>query len=77
LEQTGVLDALTTVLVGLYEEPERPMNAIDYIKRYMGAPLNVDVEGLKRENDSLKIEVEKLRKQQQQRDANAQKNDAV
>jgi len=35
------------VLVGLYEEPERPGNAVDYIKRYMGAPANVDVEGLK------------------------------
>ena len=23
------------VLVGLYEEPERPPNAVDYIKRYM------------------------------------------
>jgi hypothetical protein len=35
------------VLVGLYEEPDRPGNAVDYIKRYMGAPANVDVEGLK------------------------------
>lgn len=35
------------MLVGLYEEPERPENAVDYIKRYMGAPVNVDVEGLR------------------------------
>lgn len=35
------------MLVGLYEEPERPGNAVDYIKRYMGASVNVDVEGLK------------------------------
>ena len=47
--------------MGLYEEPERPQNAIDYIKRYIGAPQNVDVEGLKRENDMLKAEVERLR----------------
>ena len=33
-----MIDALTKVLVGLYEEPERPPNAVDYIKRYMGAP---------------------------------------
>jgi hypothetical protein len=33
--------------VGLYEEPERPSHAVDYIKRYMGAPSNVDVEALK------------------------------
>jgi hypothetical protein len=44
LEKSGVIDALTKVLVGLYEEPERPPNAVDYIKRYMGAPTGVDVE---------------------------------
>ena len=42
------------VLVGLYEEPERPANAVDYIKRYMGAPANIDVE-------ALRLEVEQLR----------------
>eukprot|EP00980_Cylindrotheca_fusiformis_P000660 scaffold160_cov136-Cylindrotheca_fusiformis.AAC.7 len=62
LDKSGVLDALTRVLVGLYEEPERPQNAIDYVKRYLGAPENVDVEGLKRENEQLKQELEKLRK---------------
>ena len=31
----------TQVLVGLYEEPERPANAVDYIKRYLGAPAGV------------------------------------
>lgn len=65
LEKTGVLDALTKVLVGLYEEPERPTNAIEYIKRYIGAPQNVDVEGLKRENEQLRSELEKLRKSSQ------------
>ena len=35
LEKSGVIDALTKVLVGLYEEPERPPNAVDYIKRYL------------------------------------------
>lgn len=63
LEQTGVLDALTKVLVGLYEEPERPQHAVDYIKRYIGAPPNVDVDGLKRENKQLKQELLQLKKQ--------------
>jgi hypothetical protein len=54
LEKSGVIDALTKVLVGLYEEPERPPNAVDYIKRYMGAPSGVDVEALKAENEMLR-----------------------
>jgi predicted ATP-grasp superfamily ATP-dependent carboligase len=58
-----VLDALTKVLVGLYEEPDRPANALEYMRRYLGAPAAVDVEGLKRENEELKFKVEKLKKQ--------------
>jgi HPt (histidine-containing phosphotransfer) domain-containing protein len=49
------------VLVGLYEEPERPSNAVDYIKRYMGAPTNVDVEAIKAENESLKKQIKELK----------------
>lgn len=30
LEKTGVMDALTKVLVALYEEPDKPENAIEY-----------------------------------------------
>ena len=51
------------MLVGLFEEPERPNNAIEYVKKYLGAPANVDIDGLKRENDQLKAEVDKLRRQ--------------
>jgi hypothetical protein len=42
------------VLVGLYEEPERPPNAVDYIKRYMGAPTGIDVEALRQENENVR-----------------------
>lgn len=38
LEDHGVIRQLTRVLVGLYETPERPLNALDYIKRHLGAP---------------------------------------
>jgi hypothetical protein len=47
---------LLAVLVGLYEEPERPQNAVDYIKRYMGAPTGIDVEALRAECDQLRKE---------------------
>ena len=66
LEKSGVIDALTKVLVGLYEEPERPPNAVDYIKRYMGAPTGVDVEALRIENEELKKEVVELRATQEE-----------
>ena len=56
LERAGVIDQLTKVLVGLYEEPEKPGNAIEFIKKYLGAPSDTDVEQLKAENDSLKKE---------------------
>ena len=51
---TALLYFTTTVLVGLYEEPERPQNAVDYIKRYMGAPTGIDVEALKAECEQLR-----------------------
>ena len=60
LETTGVLETLTKVLVGLYEEPERPDNALEYIKRYLGAPKNVDVAGLKLENENLRRQLAAL-----------------
>mmetsp|Transcript_18110 Transcript_18110/g.27618 ORF Transcript_18110/g.27618 Transcript_18110/m.27618 type:complete len:138 (+) Transcript_18110:56-469(+) len=75
LEKSGVVDALTKVLVGLYEEPERPVNAIEYIKRYLGASSSNNNSGknsnnnnmsdglsnsIKKENEELKAKVEKL-----------------
>lgn len=36
LEQTGAIDQLTKVLVGLYEEPEKPTDAVEFIKKYLG-----------------------------------------
>ena len=54
LEKTGVIDQLTKVLVGLYEEPEKPSNAVDFIKKCLGAPSDTDVDILKADNEELK-----------------------
>lgn len=50
-------------MVGLYEETDRPPNAIDYIKKYLGSPANVDVDTLRTENEEMKAKIKELTKQ--------------
>uniref|UniRef100_A0A7S1E740 c-Myc-binding protein n=1 Tax=Hemiselmis andersenii TaxID=464988 RepID=A0A7S1E740_HEMAN len=63
LERSGVIDALTKVLVALYEEPEKPANALDFIKQYLGAPTSGDVETMRAEKDELVKKNEEMTKQ--------------
>nr|XP_046274453.1 C-Myc-binding protein [Scatophagus argus] len=51
LEKSGVLDAITSVLVALYEETDKPNNALDYIKLHLGASASEpeDAEALRME----------------------------
>uniref|UniRef100_A0A4W6DS52 MYC binding protein n=1 Tax=Lates calcarifer TaxID=8187 RepID=A0A4W6DS52_LATCA len=51
LEKSGVLDTITSVLVALYEETEKPNNALDFIKLHLGAagPEPADAEALRME----------------------------
>ena len=53
LEKAGVIDQLTKVLVGLYEDPDKGGDAIGKIKKDLGAPSDGDIEGLRRENEEL------------------------
>ncbi|XP_052708232.1 c-Myc-binding protein-like isoform X1 [Crassostrea angulata] len=73
LEKAGVLDALTKVLVGLYEEPEKPNNALDFLKQHLGAsgPETADVEALKLEVTELRQKVEQLTEENQELKAKA------
>lgn len=48
------------MLVGLYEEPEKPGNVNDYIKKSMGAPSDTDVDTLMSENEDLKRQLQDL-----------------
>mmetsp|Transcript_10909 Transcript_10909/g.16359 ORF Transcript_10909/g.16359 Transcript_10909/m.16359 type:complete len:95 (-) Transcript_10909:321-605(-) len=64
LEKTGVTDALTKVMVGLYEEPDRPPNAIDYIKKYLGAQGGTtEYDLMKKDNEDLKKQIKQLETQ--------------
>ncbi|XP_056271104.1 C-Myc-binding protein [Pseudoliparis swirei] len=51
LEQSGVLDSITSVLVALYEETDKPDNALDFIKVHLGGagPEPADAEALRME----------------------------
>jgi len=48
------------VMVGLYEEPDRPINSTDYIKKYLGA--GIDIDALKTENEQMKKRIKELEK---------------
>lgn len=50
------------MLVGLYEEPEKPNNALDFLRQHMGTdgPETADVESLKLEVTELRKKVEEL-----------------
>lgn len=61
LDEGGVLDSLTRVLVALYEEPENPEDALEYVKQFLGSPQGVDVESLEKENEELTQKVAELR----------------
>ncbi|KAI8904203.1 hypothetical protein PhCBS80983_g05655 [Powellomyces hirtus] len=60
LEKNGIIDALTKVLVGLYEEPEKPESAMEYVKQFLGGPSDVDVDALRSENEELRRKTEEL-----------------
>ncbi|XP_038828063.1 c-Myc-binding protein-like [Salvelinus namaycush] len=71
LEKAGVLDTLTNVLVALYEETEKPNNALDFLKHHLGVAgvetadaeaLRLGVSELQQKCDLLMEENKELRK---------------
>ncbi|XP_015429180.1 PREDICTED: C-Myc-binding protein [Dufourea novaeangliae] len=63
LERAGVMDALTKVLVSLYEQTEKPDDALDYIRQNLGGITEVDIEMdlLRKELDETKAKVTELK----------------
>ena len=66
LDEGGVLDSLTRVLVALYEEPESPEDPLQFIVSFLGSPNGVDVESLQKENEDLKQQIAELEKKIQE-----------
>lgn len=52
---------MTRVLVSLYEQGDKPQNAVDFIKKHLDAPDEVDTDALKSEYLKLKEDNEKLK----------------
>lgn len=51
------------VLIGLYEEGEKPSNPLEFIQQHLAASIEgaSDIEALKKENEELKARVEEVR----------------
>jgi len=62
LEKAGVLEMLTKSLVQLYEEPDKPSDAVNYLKSSVGGSADdkVTIVRLEEENQQLKNRVEEL-----------------
>ncbi|KAJ3406550.1 hypothetical protein HDV05_005959 [Chytridiales sp. JEL 0842] len=60
LENNGIIHALTHVLVELYEEPEKPENPIEYVRRLLVGTSDMDAAILQNENEELRRRVEEL-----------------
>mmetsp|Transcript_4876 Transcript_4876/g.8437 ORF Transcript_4876/g.8437 Transcript_4876/m.8437 type:complete len:102 (-) Transcript_4876:429-734(-) len=63
LETAGVIDMLTKSLVQLYEEPEKPGNAIDYVRTAFGAPTPAEFDAMTEEKGALEEKVALLEAQ--------------
>ncbi|KAL0401363.1 UNVERIFIED_CONTAM: c-Myc-binding protein [Sesamum latifolium] len=60
LESSGVLDALTKVLVALYEQNDKPSSAIEFIQQKLGGPTLAEYEKLQAEVSDLQIRYNEL-----------------
>ncbi|RZC39939.1 hypothetical protein BDFB_003790 [Asbolus verrucosus] len=61
LEKNGVMDALTKVLVNLYEEPEKPEDALEYIRDRLAMQAGLDTfNQMKTKCDEYEAKIEQL-----------------
>ncbi|MCD7457632.1 hypothetical protein HAX54_035635 [Datura stramonium] len=67
LEASGVLDALTKVLVALYEQNDKPSSALEFVQQRLGGPTLSEYEKLQAELSDLQIRYNDLLKENQER----------
>ncbi|XP_047328285.1 c-Myc-binding protein homolog [Impatiens glandulifera] len=60
LESSGAIDALTKVLVSLYEQNDKPSSAIEFIQQKLGGPTVSDYEKIQAEMSDLQIRYNEL-----------------
>ncbi|XP_042017242.1 c-Myc-binding protein homolog [Salvia splendens] len=60
LESSGVLDALTKVLVALYEQNDKPSSATEFIQQKLGGPTLSEYEKLQTEFSDLQTRYNEL-----------------
>lgn len=58
-----MIEVLTKVLVNLYEEPDKPDQAIEFIKTKLGAPTTLEFDALVKEKEGLETKVAELEEQ--------------
>nr|XP_043634381.1 c-Myc-binding protein homolog [Erigeron canadensis] len=60
LDSSGVLDALTKVLVALYEQNDKPSSAVEFVQQKLGGPSLSEFEKLQAEMSDLQIRYNEL-----------------
>ncbi|XP_073988029.1 c-Myc-binding protein-like isoform X1 [Rhodnius prolixus] len=67
LERTGVMDALTKVLVLLYEQPDKPEDALEFMRSNLGdkRPSANEIENMRTELEDAHHTIKELDKQLQ------------
>merc|ERR1712045_896287 len=64
LEKEGILESLTKVLVALYEEPDKPSDALSFVRNNFAASemqiMRSQVDNLTKEDEQLKTKISTL-----------------
>lgn len=60
LESSGVLDALTKVLVALYEQNDKPSSDVEFVQQKLGGPTVSEYEKLQADMLDLQIKYNEL-----------------